>query len=33
MLEVEVIDKYLDMFEAGKITGSELAELLLKKVA
>jgi hypothetical protein len=33
MLEVEVIDKYLKWFEDGKITGLELADLLLKKVA
>jgi hypothetical protein len=33
VLEVEVIDKYLKWFNDGKITGSELAELLLKKVA
>ena len=33
MLEVDVIDKYLQWFNDGKITGSEFAELILKKVA
>jgi hypothetical protein len=33
MLEVEVIDKYLQWFEDGKITGSEFCELMLKKVS
>lgn len=31
MLELEYIDKCLELFHNGKINGSELAELLLKK--
>jgi hypothetical protein len=32
MLEIEYIDKCLEMFNKGAINGSELAELLLKKM-
>lgn len=31
MLELEYLDKCIDLFNAGKITGIELAELLLNK--
>lgn len=31
MLELDYIDKCIELFNAGKITGVELAELLLNK--
>jgi hypothetical protein len=31
MLELEVINKYVEMYENGKLTGLELADLLLAK--
>ena len=30
MLEIQTLDKVIEMFENGKINGSELAELILK---
>ena len=30
MLELDTLDKVIEMFDNGKISGSELAELILK---